>query len=66
MFTSMKQVIIGKIEWCQGDESFYGPFDTMDAWLEWAEECMADDNGEIERISFEKMYNVTKDLATTE
>ena len=62
----MKQVIIGKILWSQGDETFYGIFKTLDAWRKWAEECMEDDNGEIEEISYEIMFDITKDLATTE
>lgn len=62
----MKQVIIGKILWCQGDETFYGIFETIEAWGKWADECMADDNGEIESISFERMFDITKDLVAAE
>jgi len=66
IYLMLKQIIIGKILWCQGDETFYGTFDTMDAWEKWAEDCMEDDDGEIEEISYEIMYDITKDLATTE
>ena len=62
----MKQVIIGKIIWYQGDKTFYGPFETHDEWEKWVERCMVDDDGEIEEIGFEIMYRVPKDLATTE
>lgn len=59
-----EQVIIGKILWCQGEETFYGPFDSMGDWKKWAEECMEEDKDdkEIESICFEIMYRVPKDF----
>ena len=62
----LKQVIIAKITWTSGDETYYGTFNSYEDYKKWADEAKKEDGDVIEDISSDWLFKVTEDLATTE
>ena len=58
----MKQVMIAKVMWNQGDNTFYGPFNSHEEYGKWAKEFIEKWGNEVEEIYFDWLRSVTKDL----
>jgi hypothetical protein len=58
----MKQVMIAKVMWNQGDETFYGPFNSYEEYVKWAEEFMKESDDEIDEILFDWLRSVKTDF----
>jgi hypothetical protein len=62
----MKQVMIAKVIWKQGSETFYGPFDSYEEYVKWSEQMDFEIGEEIDEILFDWLRSVTEDLTTAE
>jgi hypothetical protein len=58
----MKQVMIAKVMWNQGEETFYGPFNSYEEYVKWAEEFMKENSDEIDEILFDWLTSVKTDF----
>jgi hypothetical protein len=58
----MKNLIIARVMWNQGEETFYGPFNLYEEYVKWAEEFMKENSDEIDEILFDWLINVNKDF----
>ena len=56
----MKQVMIAKVIWKQGSETFYGPFDSYERYVKWSEELMDEIGSEVDEILFDWLHSVTE------
>ena len=52
--------------WNHGDETFYGPFDSYEEYVKWAEETMEEIGDEIDEILFDWLRSVKEDLDAAE
>ena len=54
--------MIARVMWNQGSETFYGPFNSYEEYVKWAEETMKEIGDEIDEILFDWLINVKKDF----
>ena len=48
--------------WNQGEETFYGPFNSYEEYVKWAEEFMKENSDEIDEILFDWLTSVKIDF----